>query len=325
MPTSRRDLLKAGVAALATGWLPSRAWGAEPAGGTLYVSTSFGQERRCSVMAVDVEAGTWSVVATIPRPSGRVSPDGRRLAYSYSRGGEEPEAEGVWAVDLTGRRGPRRVTGRAGAVFWLPDGASLIVSSAEAGGTSEPPVRRVRVDEEGSEPAGLPTRWIVEDVSPDGRWFLVSDREARTLSSARPVYAVRPDGSDARLLTRGRGDSSEEDGFVARWLHRFSADGAGAFYFVADGPWCNVWHVGLDGQGERLVIPERPGDAPFQVVPAPDGRRLAVLRFDRSVGEDGRKNDAITGRHVEIFDLKTGRSTPVAVPPSEGLWLMDWR
>lgn len=319
MPMTRRDLLKLGAAGGLATLLGREAAASRAGAGRIYAVASIlpGDRMTRSLLAINPEFGTWSQVWSGADHPATVSPDGRWLV-TVASSDQAPERDGVWLVDLTAPEPPRRLTETPGHPVWSPDGTELILSSdTDAGYT----VRRLKADGSGSTP--LPIRDPVIDWSRDARWLLVNRREDDVEPSAAMSarYLVHPDGTDARLLTRGHDEG--DDRYVARWQHRFLADGDVVF-FQATESLCNLWRIGPDGGLPRLLVPERADDAPFHAVGSPDGSRLAVMYFDRAVGEDGQKNDVIRGRHLEVLNLADGSARPIPLPDTEDLWLVDW-
>jgi prolyl oligopeptidase len=208
------------------------------------------------------------------------SPDGRLLAYGLSEGGTEMSTLRVLDVD-TGRDLPDEIRGtRACSVAWFPDGSGFFYTRYPEPGTvpagEEHYHRHVfehalggdwrrdpRVFGEGRPPED----WPSVDVSPDGRWLVVSVSRGWTRTD---VY-----------LKDRRGD----DGFVA------VAEGREALF----GPTVRndrlYLHTNLDAPRYRLmaVDPERAGrDAWRELIPeGPDvlegvaavGDRLLVLHL----------------------------------------------
>ena len=158
-----------------------------------------------------------------------LSPDGRRIAFT----GEVPGGVSVFVMDADGsnRRQIVHAANPWGAIFpgWSPDG-KRIVYSFKAGESLELFV----VDAEGKgEPRQLthlgkvctPAAW-----SPDGRWisFRCTDEMywrnkqrmeqvyAQHPGDKRPVWVIRPDGSDAHVVEPLRYQCAM-DGSRAAW------------------------------------------------------------------------------------------------------------
>lgn len=140
------------------------------------------------------------------------SPDGTKIAYT----GEAPGGVSVFVMDADGshKRQVVRETNAWGAIFpsWSPDGKQ-IVYSFKVGESLELFV----IDADGANPRQLthlqkvctPAAW-----SPDGKWisFRFTDetywRNKQRMeqvykekpSDKRPVWVIRPDGTDAHLI-----------------------------------------------------------------------------------------------------------------------------
>lgn len=323
----RRDVLRFGLGATIAWGLGSfadLARGVEDAERSperifFYGELIVGAERLRGTFAVDPEAGTW--VRIMPEGTGwtSVSPDGRTMAYArYKLGGEKEP--GTWTRGTRGDDEPRRISEIVGHPFWSRDGQRLIVRGAGPDGTSDRfETWQVRLD--GSEPARLPIpeTECVLDWSADDAWLLVSsNREGGQDFVNRPVSVVRPDGTDARLVTEGSD--------LVRWRHRFADGGKRVTYFqVEKNDDCRLWIVDFDGRNRRVFLGEAEDRAPFGSVSSPDGRRAAILYFDRTPREDGKRSDIIRGCTIEIVDADGTNPRPVSLPETGTLQLLDWR
>jgi hypothetical protein len=207
----------------------------------------------------------------------RLSRDGRLLAF---------EDTGIWIVGSDGH-GLRRLTsnGQDQLEGWSPDGQALLVIRSALlvkplGGNA-----RVVVPNAGVETAA----W-----SPDGRWIAYSTEGG--------VYAVQPDGTQRRRLTKGYAGN-----------YAWSPDGR--MLVVAVGDRTNAFVVvGLDGRTVRRLDLSAARGRPLHVAWSPDGQSLA-FDVDRDfsfhndiwvVGADGRGLQRLT---------KVGRSFVVGWTP----------
>lgn len=319
---SRRQFLGACVGGLAAlGLRTARA--ADRPGSRLFVYAVIdaGQGSSRGIYEVDPSHGTWRRVLDDGTPTARVSPDGRKVATIVSaRQGEQER--GVWVGDIEAGTPPEHVTDLVGRPFWSPDGSELIVSGS---GSQAVAVRgtyetwRIRAD--GSDRKRLPVAEtdIVLDWSPEGDWLLVNSHRdgAGDDYALNPVYCLHPDGTEERLVTPGG---------VPRVLHRFTLGGRKVIYFSVDEPkdHNDLWIVDRDGKNARVLVAEREREAPWQGLFSPDGERLAVMFFDRSVLADGKKNNVIRGCRVELTDADGRNPVPVGLPAADRIDLLTW-
>lgn len=333
---TRRSVLKCGLTGalgFATRTPGRQVLGDEPsvqpgakAAGQIFMHTQLavGGSEYSGVFAIDANTGTWRLVDGDATPNTRVSPDGTTLAYTYTRDrsaeGREP---GLWLSPVTGGQA-RRISDVVGNPLWSPDGRQLIVSGAP---NPDDPARYEtwRVNADGSAPTRLPLPEpdLVLDWSADGAWLLVCSASEKPGEppihfANRPVFALRPDGTERHAVTPGTD--------IVRWRHRFMPDGKHVIYFQIDGEEDNcLYIVDVAGKDPKRFRSEADELAPFTAIGAPDGRHVAVMRFLCSRNPDGKKRDTLRDCRVEIssFDGKTSRI--LDLPPATILWLLDWR
>jgi len=280
------------------------------------------------LFAIDPKEGTWQKVAEFLSAFlayARVSPDGRTLALTKGIPGK---GEGVYRVDLQGGE-PKRLFDRPGRASWSGDGKRLIVSdplnlNAQRG------FQTWRLDADGSHPTRLPLPETdaVLDWSPDGEWLLVAsgrdDPDAPVSYTCRPIYVMRPDGTEARRLIEAT-DATPLKGSGIAATRRFSPDGRKVFYEQYDlkpGGKASYWVVDRDGQDRRRIDPQdNQGIGSPQW--APDGSGLVVTAIASELDEDG-KRKRVAGTGLDFLDLD-GHRRRIAILPHNHLRILEWR
>ena len=206
------------------------------------------------------------------------SPDGRHVAYvSLGRGG-------IWVVPALGGA-PRRLTPFGGRPAWSPDASTIVFQSQtpthplgySAGSGSV----LWTVPAAGGEPRILTKRsgWGhgSPSFSPDGARI--------AYSAGAAVWTIRPDGTDARRLSRFASDVDQVFfGRDARELYvAFTPP-------VPDDPGGGLLRLRLSAEGAAAGEPEEvtAGSAVGrgQLALAPDGRRLAYVEAEAHHGID---------------------------------------
>ncbi len=326
MATTRRGVLRLGL-----GGLAASAWSAfgdeAKAGGTIFAHVEemiVGGETIRGVLAIDPDQGTWTSVLKGAGPTARVSPDGRTIASI------DLEEASVRLFELADGTSRKLVESKGDSVIhlhWAADGRSLIVSAKGEG------TWKVSADGSGREKLPIGDEDEVIDWSLDGKILLVNSArdvppEAKDAKVVQGVYAVTIDGKTWTLV-------SKSEGPTLCWRHRISPDGKAVVYLRASeraflfrkGSETTValWAVDVDGRNPRLFFDDRREDGPFEACWSPDGKRVAVVLFDRSRDSSGRKNDAIRGCDLAIADAQGKGAKTLNLPPSTVLTLLNWR
>jgi tricorn protease-like protein len=200
---------------------------------------------------------------------GSWSPDGRKLTYEASSGGNSD----VFTVDVSGGT-PRQLTfdPAADAVpFWSRDGRWIYFSSTRAG--SAPDVWRIPAG------GGQAVRITYHggyrpQESPDGRYLYYVDR-------LPPAELVRPIGK-ARLMrvpVTGGDETAVLDGLTPMW---WSVASSGIFFITRDSQSDAIdrydFHDGKATRVGRLAVPA--GLFGGQMCVSPDGRSALVTQHE---------------------------------------------
>ncbi|MGO9019636.1 MAG: hypothetical protein ACLQVJ_14930 [Syntrophobacteraceae bacterium] len=209
-----------------------------------------------------------------------LSPDGNRIAFVSERDGNME----LYSVRLDGSD-LRRLTDNFALddhPAWSPNGSRIaFVSTREPAHTPGKAwnavyvmnadgsgVRRLSpIDASDYSPAWSPTGDLIAFASGSGE------------KGCTDIHAMKPDGSDRRLIVRNGGWPS------------FEADGRSIFFHSPrEGKW-GIWRIGLDGSGwERITSPDIDAYTPQASL---DGKWLAVVV---QLGEH---------RQIGLVDLKT--------------------
>jgi len=153
-------------------------------------------------------------------------------------------------------------------------------------------------------------------------------KHALTCSDRNPpfdsfqLYLVSPDGGEHRFLTQGRGTNTSG---------RFSPDGKQIVYTHQEGQQFSIRMLTLADRKEALVVEQ---DGPKAVVSAcwsPDGKYLAVSRFDYHVLEP--HGVLISPPHLDAnyrleiisLDGKERREIKLEGAEVKSMSLNDWR
>jgi Tol biopolymer transport system component len=272
------------------------------------------------VIAVDPQSGKWTKIAD-GGGRVRVAPDGQTLLMG--------RAEGIWNCDTQGGNNPGQISDKGYAAVWSPDGKQIIV----AGGKQDQGKWHVEnwlMNADGTGPTRLviPEEDHVHDWSPDGKWLVtVSDRDRirinRTsfINYGYQLYLMKPDGSAQRRLTK--------DGVNLQ--PRFSPDGKQILYSYTrpdrvEGGW---WLLDVDGGNPREVFRREGLTGSDTACWSPDGKHLALILFDWSLDEQGRRvlNSDAANFRIEIVDADGKNRRELKLDSLKPAFLSDpdWR
>src|SRR5262249_55027761 len=143
-------------------------------------------------------------------------------------------------------------------------------------------------------------------------------------NSSRPIYMIRPDGTDERLLVASeRDDRTGRPGAAAinTTLPRFSPDGRRVAYsrnFAGKDSGLRV--AGVDGSSNRLLLRLEERQTISSICWSPDGKWLAVALWE-SESETERNPDC----RVEVVGADGSGRRKVELPPFGTLFVLDWR
>jgi serine/threonine-protein kinase len=245
----------------------------------VYVTQDMAQGHS-EIVVVDETDRVLETLLTVPgefQDIATLSPDGRRLAYTYNRG----DGRGLWVLDIASGL-TRQVSPKSDFAFgpaWLPDGR-LAYLAVQGGGASEPVVidavpgatPQPMLPRAGSEP--FSSNQI--QISPDGRHVLASHNPA--------------DGREPGIYLFDMGDGDSGRVFYA------SDRAEGSASFRPDGKWV-AYKTNGTGRMEvylRPFVAENPESAPIHPVTrgggedpfwSPDGRTLYYAGIGTDEGQ----------------------------------------
>jgi len=226
-------------------------------------------------------------------PTGRISPDGKRLAVTHGPPGEQ--SQDLWVYDLDGRP-PLRLAEKGANMspVWSPDGSRIVfVSNRDGvfdlysipadGSTLEP----VRLESGGNGQRGVPTTFPTSWL-PDGR--LVFSDNAGVAANSRIVAAAPTLGGKAESLVET--EYQEGDGVVSpngQWL-AYTSDRSGR---------SEIWAQPLAG-GAPVRVSSNGGNRPAW---SREGRELFYREGTKMMAVRIKAGQALAfDPAVELFD-----------------------
>jgi Tol biopolymer transport system component len=260
-----------------------------------------------AVAIIDPNTGSWKRIIG-EGTHFAVSPDSQTVVF---------EREGaLWNGDALTIANPGKVFHESGRVVFSPDSRSMLVTTykrkADKPDEYESSPWRMALDGTSAFEAAKLAGWDIRDWSADGQLLLVQDHKNRSL------HVIQPDGEKLRPLVK-----------VADHA-QFSPDGRSVVYV-------RQWQgkiriVDTEGSNDRLFF-----ETPCHILMprySPDGKRLAAVLQDKTVGSDGIEvlaaDPKITHSRLAIFDAATGQQRILALSRQDGWDFypvngLDWR
>jgi Tol biopolymer transport system component len=297
------------------------------------------------IIAVDPTNGQWEYITQGAYP--KLSPDGRAIAFLKFSAARPPGTFNLaetWTYDLTthakvralddGRSvfpstreesGDKYKLMQGHPICWSPDSRQIVASVGRHRKDYKGPgcfvARRVNRDGSDVTKLHLPETDELNDWSLDGQWFVTVSERHPPYSHGYQLYRMRPDGTDQLRLTK--------DGLNC--YPRFSPDSRQIVYLhQIRGAGNSLYVIDVNGRNNREILHEEGlagvGPACF----SPDGRRLAVMRFNWQQREDGKKvrNLSVdTNSRIEIMDIDGTNCRELSLFNAQMVWfgLPDWR
>jgi Tol biopolymer transport system component len=171
----------------------------------------------------------------------------------------------------------------------------------------------------------IPDADFVNDISRDGRWFVTSTDRHPPHGRGYQLYVMRPDGAEQLRLTK--------DGLNC--AARIAPDGRQIAYLFQNRDGNKLKLIHIDGTSEKTILSENGvTDCVRGHAWSPDGKRLAVVKFDWKLDDNGKRtlnagDDA--NYRIEIVDADGNNCRRLqlkgAEPDADVLELSspDWR
>jgi hypothetical protein len=347
---SRRTVLCLGAAGLLTGVLPtlhaataqadtetSPPGKYKPSAGRIYLiahlktkpiganpkEDALGDVR--GIIAVDPETGRWEKIIDGDNVGNvRAFRDGKALVFAkHGQASGRTETTEIWTYDLTTRRASRMaIDAASGIVCWSPDGKQILnVKWRLTDDRSHNVASLINLDGSGIKKLPIPETDEVDDWSSDGRWLVTVANREPPFGRGYQLYRMHLDGSSELRLTKNG----------LNCYPRFSPDSKRIVYLHQTGKEGNSLHtVDVDGNNDRTILREEALKSVEAGCFSPDGRRLAILRFDWKLDKKGAKyEEDPRDAHwrLEIADVDGGNRRELPLVGATAIWLgkPDWR
>jgi Tol biopolymer transport system component len=270
------------------------------------------------IFVIDPETGGWRKLLDHGH-SPRVSPDGETLVFG--------DGEKLWSCDTNMAANPGVVTDLNGRCIWMPDSKHLLVTKGTYIEKQGWKCETWHVSSVGLEKYKLavPDTDFVNDISPDGKWIVTSTDRHPPQGSGYQLYAMRLDGTEQRRLTK--------DGLNVG--ARIAPDSRRIAYLFQNRDGNKLKLINIDGTGEETLLAENgAADSVDGFAWSPDGRRLAVIRYDWQLDANGKRFRSVdhdANYRIEIMDADGGNRRRLelqgAEPEADVLELSspDWR
>jgi Tol biopolymer transport system component len=296
----------------------------------------FGVNARQGIGFIDLVSGTWTKIADGNDNLGRVSPDGRFVAYRGLAKLDNPRSTAVLVSDTAGTSPPELLFEPGAYVSaWKSDGQALLVQTSRRA-PREPAAHetwRVGFAQKVPEKLPIPLTDVIQDWSPDGSQLLVS-----TLGSQKdgqnndtvitPVYVTSMNGGQrVRIVDEYQ---LEHPGVpsASQSRSRFTPDGKTVIYasFAKPRPdvlQTSLWSVGVNGQHRECLVRANGDEYIDSFCVSPNGRYIAIS-FVRDHEKDG-KGERVPSRVWELEIVRIEDKVRTLVPLAlSRLSLLDW-
>jgi beta-lactamase regulating signal transducer with metallopeptidase domain len=234
-----------------------------------------GTEKVTGIISIDPNTGAWERLG-LDGFFVRVSPQQDRLAFCrfVQSAGRQHQTIDIYLADSQGRNSSK-VVDDATLSIWSPDGKRLVYSQHSMPKDTNRRHATWIVDLLDKRPKALPIPATdeVDDWSRDGEWFVTVSNRHPPFGSGYQLYVMHPDGTHERRITK-------DDGLNC--YPRFRPGTNQIVYNHQSHGFDSLWLIDLDGTNRKqlLTSDQEGAGAPDGAYWSPDGKWLAVLRFD---------------------------------------------